>query len=315
MVEQGKIIVSRVRTGLRRFSLGKPGYDSRELSVEIKPGENFLPASMKRATISLIVKTTPPRAEVYLDNLLRGLSGEDGVLRIPDLDPGTPALKVTLAGHQPVERPLSLTLDRREVTEVVKLTSILETAEFTEYFKEEVRNWTKTWPPGWTLAAGPERGLRLSGDAAAFVNKTSIPNVPFNQYGDFLLVLNVKLVNGKGASWVVRARDERNYYLIELATSKSRGREKAWNFYVCRDGKTELKDSQPVLADIEKPDAFFRIALEARGRNFTLKIMNLGDKGLGPTFSDDRFPYGGIGFQAIDGLEMFVTEIFIQPRN
>src|SRR5262249_55714216 len=158
---------------------------------------------------------TSPQAEVSVDNLVRGAAGNDGALRIPDLEPGPRALKIRLAGYQTVERPLTLTLDKREIEEVIQLTSILETAEFSESFKAEIKNWTPASPrPGWSLEPGPPPGLRVIGDAPALVNNTSIPNQPFNQYGDFTLVLTVKFVNGKGASWIVRAQDEKNYYLF-----------------------------------------------------------------------------------------------------
>src|SRR5262249_16390206 len=153
----------------------------------------------------------------------------------------------------------------REVEEVVKLNSILETAEFAEGFKEEIKNWTVTWPQGWKLEVGPPPGLLVTGGLAAFVNNTSIPNQPFNQYADFTLYLTVKFVNGKGASWVVRAQDEKNYYLIELATSQDKNQGRAWNFYVCRNGNCMPKDSQPCLADIEKPESNIRISLKAEG--------------------------------------------------
>ena len=244
---------------------------------------------------------------------MRGGIGADRALRIPDLEPGAHILKVKLAGYQTVDRPLTLSLERREVEEIVKLTSILETAEFNEGLRKKSRIGRRRGRRDGNLPAAPQRGLRITGEAVALVNNTTIPNQPFNQYGDFLLLLNVKFVNGKGASWVVRAQDDENFYLFELATSQSKSREKAWNFYICRDGNCELKDSQPCMAEIEKPESYIRISLEAKGNSFALKIPSQGDKGIGPTFTDDTFRYGGIGLRAINGLEMFVTEFFIKP--
>jgi len=314
--EGGAIKITRIEVGKHEVKLSKPGYEDWSRQIEIKPGEvadNKISVALERATVTLTVKTLP-QAEVYFDNLMRGAIGADNALRIPDLEPGGHVLKVKLAGYQTVDRPLTLSLERREVEETVKLISILETAEFNEGFKENIKNWTKTWPQGWELLASHQRGLRITGDAIALVNNTTIPNQPFNQYGDFLLLLNMKFANGKGASWVVRAQDAENFYLFELTTSQSKNREKAWNFYICRDGNCALKDSQPCLAEIEKPESYIRISLEAKGNSFALKIPSQGDKGTGPTFTDDTFRYGGIGLRAINGLEMFVTEFFINPN-
>jgi len=316
-LEGDAIKITRVEVGKHEVKLSKPGYEDWSRRIEIKPGEvadNKVSVAMERAMVTLTVKTLP-QAEVYVDNLMRGAIGGDGALRIPDLEPGAHILKVKLAGYQTADRPLTLSLERREVEETVKLNSILETAEFSEGFKENIKNWTKTWPRGWELPSAPQRGLRITGDAVALVNNTTIPNQPFNQYGDFLLLLNVKFANGKGASWVVRAQDDENYYLFELTTSQSKNQEKAWNFYICRDGNCALKDSQPCLAEIEKPESYIRISLEAKGNSFALKIPSQGDKGMGPTFTDDTYRYGGIGLRAINGLEMFVTEFFIKPNE
>jgi hypothetical protein len=315
-LEGGAIKITRIGVGEHVVKLSKPGYEDWSRQIEIKPGEvadNKISVVMEPVTVRLTVKSLP-QSEVYVDNLLRGAVGADGALLIPDLEPGARTLKVKLAGYQTIDRSLTLSPERREVEETVNLISILETAEFNEGFKENIKNWTMTWPPGWELPAIPQRGLRITGGALALVNNTTIPNQPFNQYGDFLLLLNVKFANGKGASWVVRAQDDENFYLFELATSKGKNQEKAWNFYICRDGNCALKDSQPCLADIEKPESYIRISLEAKGNSFALKIPSQGDKGTGPTFTDDTFRYGGIGIRAINGLEMFVTEFFIKPN-
>ncbi len=313
--EGGAITVTRIAIGAHTVRLSKHGYEDWSRQIEVKPGEvadNKISVAMKPATITLTVKSLP-QADVYIDGLMRGGVGNDGALLIPDLKPGAHILRVKLAGYQIVDRPLALTLEQRQVTEVVELTSILETAEFNEGFNANIRNWTRTWPDGWEIPSAPQHGLRIAGEAIALVNNTTIPNQPFNHYGDFLLLLNVKFENGKGASWVARAQDDRNYYLFELATSQSRSREKAWNFYICRDGICALQDSQPCMAEIENTDSFTRISLEARGNSFALKIPSQGEKGIGPTFTDGAFRYGGIGLRAINGLEMLITEFFIKP--
>jgi len=313
--EKDTLDITRVPVGLRQIRLSKPGYEDWSQQIEVKPGavaDNKISVAMIPATITLTVKSLP-QADVYIDGLLRGGVGNDGALLIPDLEPGAHTLKVKLAGYQGVDRSLSLTIEKRAVTEVVNLISILETSEFNAGFKEDTKNWVKTWPQGWELTATPQRGLQVTGERVGLINNTTIPNQPFNHYGDFLLLLNVKFVNGKGAAWVVRAQDDKSYYLFELATSQSKSREKAWNFYICRDGNCMLKDSQPCLAEIEKPESHIRISLEARGNSFTLKIPSQGDRGAGPTFTDDTFRYGGIGLRTINSLEMFVTEFFIKP--
>ncbi len=313
-IEEGKINIQRVPVGLHQISLIKPGYMNWSREHVVQPGQcdNLIQVALAKEAIVLTVKSAP-KSEVYLDNERKGEMPAEGSLRISDLTPGEHKLRVALDGHESIERVLTLSLEQREPVVEAAMTPIAEEAEFIEGFDPRRVNWQPKSPEGWIYETGNQRGLRIANDSLALVNNTSKSNRSFNVYGDFTLVFNVKFINGKGAAWAARAKDERNYYLFELDK-----REKRLNFYLCRDGKCEPKRSDVVLTDIDQEGAFFRIYLEAKGNRFRHQIVSpRGTKeNLGGEFVDDTFRYGGVGLRAISGIEMFVNEFFVKPdRN
>jgi hypothetical protein len=71
-------------TGLKPFA--RPSEDAPDTSnrAEARP--------------SLIVNSTTPRAEVYMNDIRMGRAGEDGVLKIPDVPTGKQRIRVSLEG-------------------------------------------------------------------------------------------------------------------------------------------------------------------------------------------------------------------------
>jgi len=312
--EQGRIVISRMPVGDHTLKISKAGYDDWSSRLEVKPGETIpVKATLAPATVTLAVKSKP-NAKVYLNDEERGVVQPDGMAAISNLQPGTYKLRLLLEGFETVERSLDLTLNNRKPVEAVELVPIAESGEATENFETGIKKWAPT-PTGWKLEKG---GIRVSGEQVVLF-KDAAEKRPFNVYRDFTLDLDVRFSNAKGAAWIIRAKDLKNYYLFELATSKSESGRKVFNFYICRDGKLELKDSRRVVEEIEKPNDSLHITVEARGDQFSHKIM-VGSvpkpepQPLG-TFTDDTFSYGGIGFQAINGIEMLIQNLVIIPEK
>jgi hypothetical protein len=310
-IEEGKIHIQRVPVGLHQISLVKSGYIDWSREHVVQPGQcdNLIQVDMSRETIALTVKSLP-KSEVYLDDERKGEISAEGSLRISDLAPGEHRLRLELDGYEGLERSLTLTLDHRAPVIEATLTPITEEAEFLETFDPRHINWSPRTPEGWKYETGYQKGLFISKDSLGLVKNTSKRNRSFNVYDDFTLVLNVQFINGRGAAWVARAKDENNYYLFELDA-----REKRLNFYLCIEGKCESRRSDIVLTEIGEEGAFFRVYLEARGNRFRHQIVS--PKGmkenLGGEFVDDSFRYGGVGLRGIDGIEMFVNEFFVKP--
>jgi hypothetical protein len=312
--EQGRLSLPRLPVGAHRLRCGKDGHDDWETRLEIKPGEPLLlTARMPLATITLTLKTVAG-ARVSLDAEEKGLAQSDGLLVVRGLAPGDYRLSVLLDGYEPLERPLSLRLSNRARFETVELIPIAASSEATDTFTQGLAKWSPA-PPTWQVAQGV---LQISGPALALfkdVTETRAANV----YYDFNWTFDVGLSNSKGAAWVIRAKDRQNYYLFELTTARAEQPARFFNFYVCRDGKLTLKDRREVVENLERPGDSFHLTVRARGSEFhhTISSANSPQRGEQPlgTFTDNSFAYGGLGFQAINGIEMKVFSFIVIPEK
>lgn len=71
-------------------------------------------ASQRRASSSqprtggLVFKTTPGETQIYLNDEPKGMTSVEGELRLPDLQPGTYNLRISLPGYQSYEKPITV---------------------------------------------------------------------------------------------------------------------------------------------------------------------------------------------------------------
>ncbi len=90
---------------------------TREIEQDVRDagGGSDLMASLRQAsqrraeterpsTGGLIIKTTPGEAQVYLNDEPRGMTSPEGDIRLPDLQPGTYKLRVSMPGYQSYEQ-------------------------------------------------------------------------------------------------------------------------------------------------------------------------------------------------------------------
>ena len=59
-------------------------------------------------TGELVVKTTPGEAQVYLNDEPKGMTSPEGEIRLPDMQPGSYTLRVSLPGYQSFERNITV---------------------------------------------------------------------------------------------------------------------------------------------------------------------------------------------------------------
>lgn len=138
--------------------------------------------------------------------------------------------------------------------------------------------------------------LKAAGDGIALPKASN-----FRFYKDFEMQSTVRLLNNTSIGFVVRAEDEKNYYLIQLTGSQ------AENQYlvtasIIKDGKvTERILSNPIkflLKDVLSNHKSFDVVIKARGNTFQILAEDgTGDlKNLGnAVFKDNNFPIGAVG--------------------
>lgn len=272
-------------------------------------------ANLEKAMVSLSL-VSEPGARVYAGNVDQGVVPVNGELKF-GLPPGRHKISVNKTGYEIRNLDLTLSLNEPVHTERVDLVPIPNSTEV---------NWgpdvsgSDTWfpKPAWLFAAsGAKAGAMVKGDKVSLF-KTE-PNRKFNIYRNFELVFDVVFSNNKGASWVVRAADPDNYYLIEIITPP--GRKAIIKFWVCRNGVLSEKRSQPVPYILDKPGDSYHVTFKATGKTFNIKMEISGDKpqnldnlAVFQDDSNDPLLLGGVGFRAKDSSEFLVKSVFIIPE-
>lgn len=323
-VAKGMVSIPRIPVGGHKIEVSRTGYLSRAEQIEVKPenlevgpGEqppNLWNMPLERVTGTLIINSTPG-ARVYVDGENREQQvASDGNLRIPGLLLGEHKIRLELFGFETTERAVTFSLDKREVREPITLVSIVEDSEGNSEFSQRKKDWFPAQPAEWTLKN--DVGVEVRGNNLALLKSVKRPNRDFGIYGDFTLFFHLRLLNGKGAAWVVRARDQKNYYLFELTTAKSKRGERRLVFSRVVDGKLEELDASVIPPDIERANEQFRIQLAGEGSKFWACIEVNTPNGaktmsLGKTFTDYTFDKGGIGLRSSNDAEFFIFEQFL----
>lgn len=163
----------------------------------------------------------------------------------------------------------------------------------------------------WILAAAnwkiDAHGLKADGAGTALPKASN-----FRFYKNFEMQSTVRLLNDTSIGFMVRAEDEKNYYLIKLTGSQ------AENQYlvtasIVKDGKeTNRVLSNPIkflLEDVLSNHKYFDVVIKARGNTFQILAENgTGElKELGnAVFNDNNYPIGAVGIIGSDKSEFEV---------
>jgi hypothetical protein len=94
--------------------------DEIEQKVRDAGGADDVVAALRRAsqrlaeterprTGGLIIKTTPGETQIYLNDEPKGMTSPEGEIRLPDLQPGSYRLRVSLPGYKSYEEPMPVT--------------------------------------------------------------------------------------------------------------------------------------------------------------------------------------------------------------
>ena len=107
------------------------------------------------------------------------------------------------------------------------------------------------------------------------------------------------LVDKKALSWVVRAKDFDNYYVVKLVVTKRvRCRPLGITRYAVIDGKAQ-PGVNTVAAINARPDMLYRVTMDVHDDTFLLSMQdNVVDNWIEP-----RLKRGGVGFFAARGEE------------
>jgi hypothetical protein len=123
-------------------------------------------------------------------------------------------------------------------------------------------------------------------------------------------MLFMGMIDQKALSWVVRAADFNNYYVIKLTVLKP-GPQTTVGLtrYAVIDGKAENRVDTIVPFDA-RPDMLYRVQMDIRDDSFALSMQGQ----MVDSWSEPRLPHGGIGFFTARGEESRVRWVQVEHQ-
>jgi hypothetical protein len=180
---------------------------------------------------------------------------------------------------------------------------LAQATEFSDAFIDGTAYWSA--PQTWVASKG---NLQVKGPGIGFIKD--------RMFRDFTVSFDLQLLNRKGAIWVVRAKDERNYYHFQLLGPEA-SPPNAIVTSLCKDGKLTPLMTLPVNQDLSQADDSYHIIIEARGSTISHQIQVTSKPDTVHQklayLQDQTFSHGGIGFGTKDGEEFRVRTVTVVP--
>jgi hypothetical protein len=321
---EGIFIFNDLRPGRYRVAAELEGYQPVEEEVTVAPNRSTpMTLALVPITYSVTIAANVQSGEVRYalvagtkdaatGEIRYNVTGETRVTQLqngrailPNLRVGTYGVDVRAAdvGYQTLLATFTLPGD---TTYNVTLPKLLSTKTFSAAWVS-LDGWDA--PTGWRVAS---RKLSASGRGVLLPRDESA-----RHYADFRLFSNVKMLNGVAATFVVRAVDAQNYYLIQI-TGANADEAYVLRGFVVKNGTAQRFGSVVPIDGFTgtlKQNQFFSVANEAKGNKFTVNITDseTGDVlPLGALEDPNRtFPIGAVGIAVRDNeqneIERFVV--------
>ena len=303
MREENQIELAGVPEGMHTLSVANPGIAVwKRDKVQVSGGDILtLAPRFQMALLTLIVKSEPD-TEIYLDGIKEGKTSATGELRIPDRKPGQHTIRAEKDRFEPASKTETFGIGSTVVD--LRLSSIKASPEFSDYFQAGTSFWDA--PKSWQVRTSklfvrdaPEVGLRNG------------------FYDDFKMVFDISFVNNKGAVWVIRARDKKNFYLFQLV-GPGGANPKLFQSFVYQNGQAKLLSSDRVVEDLSRPNDSFTITVEAKGPTIKHSIQLKSNPAAGTqpisTLTDNTYSYGAVGFGTLNAEEFVVYVVSVFPE-
>lgn len=259
---------------------------------------------LKQKLGNLLVKSTVG-AIVYLDNKEVGTISSSGSLIVADLLPKKKHhLLIERASYQKYEEDILLE-SNKDITIDHPLSLLVSSVEFVDSFENGLAFWDA--PSQWQA----KKLLRVNGNGIGMPKEKN--------YCDATIVFGLRILNEKGAAWVVRAQDTENYYLFCLNASEGLYPNRLLT-YICRKGKMDLTKPEiiplPIQLDLKVGQTYeVRIKTEKNVITHSLFSNSTGEEIVIGIYKDpsNLFSCGNFGFTAPNGEDFQVHGFVIKP--
>lgn len=301
------MLVDGLTPGNHKLRVDHPDYVIVEKAFNnVAAGQEYLWVFTPEFAVVPMTVKTDPGTSIYVDGEERGRTPENGTLEVKDVRLGQHEVKLVKDGY--VEYKETRAFDYGKPVAISKVLVPLPTsAEFSDDFDINMSKWAV--PVGWKSQGG-----RL------FVSNCQSLGIAKNiTYRDFVMAFHLKLEDGRGAAWAVRAKDANNYYLFYLSGPKGLFPNR-FNTYIVKDGKFDPQDPVQSVVVITNVTTGGQYQIEITGKQdvieHTITPTETGRPENLSVFQDPNktYLYGGIGYRNVGPEQFSVDELFVQPR-
>ena len=290
-----QFIFNYLPPGRYRVAAELDGYQPAEVEAVIKANKTEgATLNLEPITYPVTFKTNVEAGEIRYQNKTTGEPSrvkliQNGVVVLDNLRAGKYDIDIRPADVAYQAFPATITLPGKTTFDVV-LERLPSTALFQEYWNNLDRWYA---PPGWSVASGK---LLVNGRGVALPREENL-----RHYIDFQLTANVKMLNGVGAAFAIRAIDQQNYYLIQL-TGASSDEPYVLRGYVVKKGvlqRLQAPISIKTFASTINANQFMTILVTVQDNKFDVKIRDIETNELvalgAVTDPDKNFLIGAVG--------------------
>jgi hypothetical protein len=136
-------------------------------------------------------------------------------------------------------------------------------------------------------------------------------------YEDFRLIFRIKLINGKGAVWIIRSQDDKNFYMFQLL-GPAGNPPNTLRTFLSKNGRVEDKSTNSIVPDLSNPDDWIRVRVDAKGNKISHWIEVTSQPSAKPRLiaelEDSSFLCGRIGLGSKDGEEFYTGPVIVAPE-
>jgi hypothetical protein len=316
----GVLSFEDLRPGTYKMTSSLSGYESQEATITIKSQKiTTIPITLKQVTHNFSIKTNVAEGEVrFAPVTVLSEENPDGTVKvkekggfcmvpiingkatIEELAEGDYLLDVRAKDveYQPeravIKIPIPIPLEKTDSSNKDELFSINLDYKLSKDTFNQI-NTPDSWilPVDWKVDS---RGLKGSTPGMALPKSDN-----FRYYKDFEINSSVRLLDNASIGFVLRAVDDKNYYLIKLTGASSTEQPYRISGFIVKNGESKRLMDNPVnyLADTINEQKYFSVVIKAKGDTFEVTVENSTNGQSYPLgkFSNDSFPIGAVGFK------------------
>ena len=284
------------------------GYETGKTEVEVVAGKSVnADLNLKLVTYNVQVKTNVTKGKIEF-----GLKGEQA-RQITAIQNGQATLANLRRGEYVVnvmtdEVGYSPKTETIMVAENKSLAFNLERPLASQAFEADFTPEQWDVPSDWKVAPR----LQMNSQGIGLLRESVA-----GRYADFQLVSNVELINGSGVSFVLRAVDKQNYYLIRLTGPKAETPNKV-RVYAVKDGQPQQLGSSISISGFDLSEQFvFTLKLVGNRFEFTIDD-NAGRLELLPVGiiidPNKTFTSGAIGVATTSTDQAKILRMYLSPK-